>query len=94
MTEEYDYWTSPDGIAQRIGLLCDTYTYKVYNGAIQVVGAKNLVYGFEWMGNFGDVLTCDRCNSQIGRIFTLGQFMADLPIHAHCRCEWRPILKR
>jgi len=57
MTEDNDYWTSPDGIAQRIGLLADTYTYKVYNGAIQVVGAKNLVYGFEWIGST-DERTC------------------------------------
>ena len=83
MTEDNDYWTSPDGIAQRIGLLCDTYTYKVYNGAIQIVGAKNLVYGFEWIGST-DERTCNRCDMNIGRIFTLGQFMADLPIHAHC----------
>ena len=92
MTEEYDYWTSSDGISQRIGLLCDTYTYKVYNGAIQVVGAKNDVWGFEWVGST-DERTCNHCDMNIGRQFRLGWFMAELPYHANCRCEWRPIDK-
>jgi hypothetical protein len=48
----------------------------------------------EYYANGILVHNCNRCDSQIGRQFKLGQFMVELPIHQNCRCEWRPILKR
>jgi len=94
MTEEYDYWTSPDGIAQRIGLLCDTYTYKVYNGAIQVVGAKNLVYGFEWIGST-DERTCFPASTMIHTRTGLKQIKnVNVTEEVLTRKGWRHVLAK
>lgn len=93
MTENPDYWTSPTGLLKRTEWLADNYTVQTYNTAVQVIGAKNEVWGFEWVVTIHTVHTCDYCDSQSGRQYRAGQFMPELPVHPNCHCEWRPIYK-
>ena len=92
MTENPDYWTSPEGLFKRIDMLTANWTYRTYNGAVQMIGLKNEVWGFEILG-YIDSRTCNNCDAKIGRQYRLGQFMAIPPFHNNCRCSLRIIEK-
>jgi hypothetical protein len=92
MTENPDYWTSPEGLFKRIDMLTQDWTYRTYNGAVQLIGLVNEVEGFEWEGSI-DERTCNKCDMNIGRQYKLGQFMPTLPVHNFCRCSWRVIAR-
>jgi len=86
------YWRSPAGIKRRKEMFGEQFTFQFVNNALQAYGRKNEVAGFEWVGTL-DERTCNICDGQIGRQYTIGQFLPQLPAHVGCRCEWRVIKK-
>ena len=81
-----DFWRSPEGLAQRIGMFSTDFTFGIQNRALQVYGQKEDVWGFEVIGNM-DSRQCDFCDGMMGRRYRLGQFMSSPPYHANCRCS-------
>jgi len=87
-----EYWKSPEGIARRVEMIGEDFTFRVVNNSLMAYGRKNDVAGFGWIGSM-DERTCSYCDSQMGRIYRVGQFLPSLPSHAGCRCEWSLLSK-
>lgn len=86
-----NYWTTPEGLRARIDLLGEDFVYGMQNNALQLLASENNC-AVEWIG-YIDLKTCTICDSQIGHIYRVGQFIPRLPAHARCRCSWRLIPK-
>ncbi len=93
-----DYWKTPVGIAERISMIGEDFTFRVYNNALAVYGSDTYS-SLQWMGygqiespSQADIRTCKFCRSKIGHIYkTGGQYIPPLPAHNRCRCSWKLI---
>jgi len=89
------YWSSPEGIAQRIEMLSQSFTYKIVNNALIIYGESGGVTRWRWTTNPGASQSgpCEYCESQNGRIYRKGQFLPSLPAHVNCVCNWELIFE-
>ncbi|HUW44756.1 MAG TPA: hypothetical protein VMW50_03080 [Dehalococcoidia bacterium] len=85
-----DYWRSPIGIAHRIEMLSQSFTYQIVNNSLMFYGYSAGITRVRWATNPGASKTgpCDYCDSQNGRIYRKGQFLPPLPAHNKCVCGW------
>jgi len=86
------YWQKEfDAIKRRIAMLGEDFVYGMQNNALQLLASENNA-SVEWLG-YTDSKTCAYCDSKIGNIYRVGQFIPRLPAHPNCRCSWRLIPK-
>jgi SPP1 gp7 family putative phage head morphogenesis protein len=88
MMSQNDYWSTTQGIDQRLELLTTDFTYRIYNSTIQIYGKKNGVDVVQWEGSL-DERTCKYCMAKIGRLYKVSWILPYLPHHLRCRCTWR-----
>ena len=84
------YWSSPEGITQRIAMLSQSFTHKIVNNSLIIYGESGGITRWRWATNPGARQSgpCEYCESQDGRIYRKGQFLPSLPAHANCFCTW------
>lgn len=86
-----DYWKTDKGITRRIDSLAQSFSYKVVNNAMKVVGEVNEAKWLRWR-DMGDARVCEQClkNARGGRdgYYRITWFMPAMPVHAGCRCQW------
>ena len=90
-----DYWTTPEGIRQRVSSLSQIFNYKVINNAIKIVGPLNGAKWMEWVlhpeasksGPCDDCIAASR-GGQNG-YYRTSWFSPDMPVHPNCLCEWK-----
>jgi len=57
--------------------------------SFEKLGVKELGLMAEW-STAGDDAVCSQCASMAGRIFTIEEARALIPLHPNCRCAWIP----
>ena len=84
------YWSSPEGILQRIAMLSQSFTHRIVNNALIIYGESGGITRWRWGTNPGESIfgPCAYCESQDGRIYRKGQFLPSLPAHVNCVCTW------
>ncbi len=87
-----EYWRSPIGMARRIEMLSQNFTYQVVNNSLMFYGYSADINLVRWM-TMEDERVCPICGPLEGRIYRKGQFLPPLPAHANCRCSWELIFE-
>jgi hypothetical protein len=82
-----DFWKSEAGLSARINMLAEQIIWKAFNNAMKAYASESGIKTLEWVTQI-DLNTCNYCNGQSGRRYSLGQFMPEMPAHAGCRCHW------
>ena len=85
-----DYWRTPQGIAKRIEILSQNFTYKVVNNSLMFYGQSAGINYVRWV-TMGDERVCPICGPLEGRVYRKGQFLPPLPAHQNCRCRFELI---
>ncbi len=85
-----DYWRSPIGMARRIEMLSQNFTYQVVNNSLMFYGYSADITHVRW-NTREDERVCIICGPLEGRVYRKGQFLPPLPAHAMCRCAWELI---
>ncbi len=82
------YWTSPEGIDNRVMQLAQVFTYRLYNGAMRL--AADQLKGVTWLIwiTAADDRVCLICNPRHGKRWRKNWFMPRIPAHPNCRCQW------
>jgi len=83
---EDKYWSTLQGIKQRIAMLGEDFVYGMQNNALQLLASENNV-SVEWSG-YLDNRICQICEPKVGNQYRVGQFIPRLPAHPNCRCSW------
>ena len=82
-----DYWRTPPGIARRIEMLSQNFTYQIVNNSLRFYGQSAGINYVKWVTQ-ADERVCIICGPLEGRVYRKGQFLPPLPAHVNCRCRW------
>jgi len=85
-----DYWRTPQGIARRIEMLSQHFTYQVVNNSLMFYGYSAGITHVRWV-TMRDERVCPICGPLDGRVYRKGQFLPPLPAHQNCRCRFELI---
>ena len=88
-----DYWRTPQGIARRIEMLSQNFTYQVINNSLMFYGQSAGINYVRWVTHPELTKTgpCPICADLEGNVYRKGQFLPPLPAHSGCVCEWELI---
>jgi hypothetical protein len=82
-SEGAPYWSSEEGILERLGLLADDVQYGTFNSSVKIFATRFGITDFTIAGGQG-IHTCAWCLDHDGATFHRGQFMPELPKHPFC----------
>ena len=92
-----DYWSSEDGIYERLNMLGETVVWDYFNNAVKVSANA---FGIKKMQIAGplDERNCEYCAGLFdengeGRVYLIHWFLPDLPAHYGCRHFWDIMLE-
>jgi hypothetical protein len=80
---EGGFWSTLDGLLERLNLLADDVQQGTFNKAVKIYATNVGATDFTISG----VLTknsCEWCALHVGQTYHRGQFMPYLPKHPHC----------
>ena len=87
-----DYWSSQDGIYERLNMLGETVVWDYFNGAVKVSANAFDIRQLQITGPL-DERICEYCEGLYdengeGKVYMVWQFMPYLPAHPGCRHFW------